>query len=53
MIIQNLVDDFYRKLSPSRNVLILCGLDVDALAATSHSFKMKIHFYVLYIIKCK
>jgi len=34
MIIQNLVDDFYRKLSPSRNVLILCGLDVDALAAT-------------------
>ena len=35
MIIQNLVDDFYRKLSPSRNVLILCGLDVDALAATS------------------
>ena len=53
MIIQNLVDDFYRKLSPSRNVLILCGLDVDALAATSHSFKIKIHFYFFYIIKCK
>ena len=48
MIIQNLVDDFYRKLSPSRNVLILCGLDVDALAATSHSLKMKIHSYVFF-----
>lgn len=33
MIIQNLVDDFYKQLNPTKPVLILCGLDVDAMSA--------------------
>lgn len=33
MIIQNIVDDFYRKLVPGKTVLILAGLDVDSLCA--------------------
>ena len=34
MIIQNLVEDFYRQLDLTKPVLILCGIDVDAMAAT-------------------
>lgn len=34
MIIQNLVEDFYRQLDLQKPVLILCGIDVDAMAAT-------------------
>ena len=51
MIIQNLVDDFYRRLVPGKNVLILCGLDVDALAATRSLISLLQTDYVPYTLK--
>jgi hypothetical protein len=51
MIIQNLVDDFYRRLVPGKNVLILCGLDVDALAATRSLLSLLQTDYIPYTLK--
>ena len=51
MIIQNLVDDFYRRLIPGKNVLILCGLDVDALAGTRSLISLLQTDYVPYTLK--
>jgi len=51
MIIQNLVDDFYRRLTPGKNVLILCGLDVDALSATRSLISLLQTDYIPYTLK--
>jgi len=51
MIIQNIVDDFYRKLVPGKSVLILSGLDVDSLCALRSLISLLQNDYIPYTLK--
>lgn len=51
MIIQNIVDDFYRKLVPGKTVLILAGLDVDSLCALRSLIQLLQKDYIPFSLK--
>jgi cell division control protein 45 len=51
MIIQNIVDDFYRKLVPRKTVLILAGLDVDSLCALRSLIQLLQKDYIPFSLK--
>lgn len=51
MIIQNIVDDFYRKLVPGKTVLILAGLDVDSICALRSFIQLLQKDYIPFSLK--
>ena len=51
MIIQSIVEDFYRKLVPGKTVLILSGLDVDSLCALRSLQSLLQNDYIPYTLK--